>query len=66
MARLQSRSRRQPVAVAELPEQLEGRIADCLAGAIASTRRSRNVNCDRHFGCGTIRIYGFGDFQPCG
>jgi uncharacterized membrane protein len=20
----------------------------------------------RHFGCGTIRIYGFGDFQPCG
>jgi len=19
-----------------------------------------------HFGCGTIRIYGFGDFQPCG
>jgi hypothetical protein len=23
-------------------------------------------NRDRHFGCGTIRIYGFGDFQPCG
>jgi hypothetical protein len=20
----------------------------------------------RYFGCGTIRIYGFGDFQPCG
>jgi len=19
-----------------------------------------------HFGCGTIRMYGFGDFQPCG
>ncbi|MEA2913990.1 MAG: hypothetical protein QOJ15_6071 [Bradyrhizobium sp.] len=19
-----------------------------------------------YFGCGTIRIYGFGDFQPCG
>jgi hypothetical protein len=23
-------------------------------------------NRDRHFGCGTIRMYGFGDFQPCG
>ena len=21
---------------------------------------------DRHFGCGTIRIYGLGDFQPMG
>ena len=20
----------------------------------------------RYFGCGTIRMYGFGDFQPCG
>ena len=21
---------------------------------------------EAHFGCGTIRMYGFGDFQPCG
>jgi hypothetical protein len=23
-------------------------------------------NRARYFGCGTMRIYGFGDFQPCG
>ena len=27
---------------------------------------ARNDGGKRHFGCGTIRMYGFGDFQPCG
>ena len=28
--------------------------------------RSLDRHLGGHFGCGTIRIYGFGDFQPCG
>jgi hypothetical protein len=30
-------------------------------GASRAMTATRN-----YFGCGTIRIYGFGDFQPCG
>src|SRR5437762_238019 len=33
---------------------------DCFVAA------SRNDGDKRYFGCGTIRIYGFGAFQPCG
>ena len=34
-------------------------------GVIAA-QRARDAQAVAHFGCGTIRIYGFGDFQPCG
>jgi uncharacterized membrane protein len=45
---------------------------DSESGATAPSRND-GLDCfawlaiaSRHFGCGTIRIYGFGDFQPCG
>jgi hypothetical protein len=34
--------------------------------SIASFSTHRTATPNRHFGCGTIRMYGFGDFQPCG
>jgi hypothetical protein len=36
---------------------------------VGTARRARlcpPYETARYFGCGTIRIYGFGDFQPCG
>ena len=43
---------------------------DCCVAASPLHKRlafvAGNNGNDAYLGCGTIRIYGFGDFQPCG
>jgi hypothetical protein len=59
-ARLRTNAPAIRVLLAAAPENVNARHK---AGHDELQRQARGA---AYFGCGTIRIYGFGDFQPCG
>jgi hypothetical protein len=56
--------RREPDIAILRNRHVNGAVTGSALGLI--THAPPNNGGKRYFGCGTIRMYGFGDFQPCG